>query len=71
MIAAKCGEPGPLNVLAGSWGTSQEVPLRATCELTASSRPISDSEIDFLVWLPAPEDWNGKYLQTGNGGGRG
>ena len=68
VIAAKWVEAGPLKVPAGSWGTSQEVPVPRHCELTAVSRPTSDSEIDFLVWLPAPEDWNGKYLQTGNGG---
>jgi hypothetical protein len=29
-------------------------------------RPTPDSEIGFELWLP--EVWNGRYLQTGNGG---
>jgi hypothetical protein len=31
-----------------------------------TSSPTSDSSIGIEVWLPA--DWNGKYLQSGNGG---
>jgi Tannase and feruloyl esterase len=38
------------------------------CEVTGVSRPTSDSEIAFMVWLPPKESWNGKYLQRGNGG---
>ncbi len=37
------------------------------CDVKATARPTSDSEINFEVWLP-PSDWNGKYQQVGNGG---
>jgi len=30
------------------------------CDVKASARPTSDSEINFEVWLPS-SDWNGKY----------
>ncbi len=38
------------------------------CEVKGVARPTSDSEIHFELWLPPPEQWNGKYLQHGNGG---
>ena len=38
------------------------------CEVTGIARPTTDSEITFLLWLPAKETWNGKYVQRGNGG---
>ncbi len=37
------------------------------CEVKGTSRPTSDSEIKFQVWLPV-SGWNGKYQQVGNGG---
>jgi feruloyl esterase len=37
------------------------------CEVRGVSRPSSDSEISFEVWLPLT-GWNGKYRQNGNGG---
>jgi feruloyl esterase len=40
--------------------------LPAFCRVQITSRPTSDSEIEIEVWLPT--DWNGKYLQVGNGG---
>src|SRR5262249_22955656 len=41
--------------------------LPAHCEVKGISRPTSDSEIKFEVWLPM-SSWNGKYQQVGNGG---
>jgi feruloyl esterase len=38
------------------------------CEVAGVARPTSDSEIDFLLWLPPADAWNGKYMQVGNGG---
>jgi len=38
------------------------------CQVAGVARPTSDSEISFLLWLPAPSVWNGKYMQRGNGG---
>src|SRR5262249_60109796 len=40
------------------------------CRVTGSIKPSSDSDIRFEVWLPA-QNWNGKFLQTGNGGAAG
>ncbi len=44
--------------------------LPAFCRVTGSIAPSPDSDIRFEVWLPA-ENWNGKFLQTGNGGAAG
>jgi feruloyl esterase len=44
--------------------------LPAFCRVTGSIAPSADSDIRFEVWLPA-ENWNGKFLQTGNGGAAG
>ena len=41
--------------------------LPAFCRVAGISKPTSDSEIRFEVWLPAA-GWNGKYEQVGNGG---
>ena len=38
------------------------------CEVESTARPTSDSEINFLLWLPYADAWNGKYMQLGNGG---
>ncbi len=37
------------------------------CDVKATARPTSDSEIKFELWLPST-GWNGKYQQSGNGG---
>ena len=39
------------------------------CRVTGSIKPTADSDIRFEVWLPT--NWNGKFLQTGNGGAAG
>ncbi len=36
--------------------------------MLAISKPAPDSEVHFEVWLPAAENWNGKFQGTGNGG---
>jgi hypothetical protein len=41
--------------------------IPAHCDVKATARPTSDSQIGFEVWLPA-SGWNGKYEQVGNGG---
>jgi hypothetical protein len=38
----------------------------AFCRVQITSSPTSDSSIGIEVWLP--QNWNGKYLQSGNGG---
>ena len=44
--------------------------LPAFCRVTGSIRPTPESDIRFELWLPVT-DWNGKFLQTGNGGAAG
>jgi len=38
----------------------------AYCRISGSAHPTSDSDIRFEVWIP--ENWNGRYVQYGNGG---
>jgi feruloyl esterase len=38
------------------------------CQVEATLRPTSDSEIKIEVWLPETQAWNGKYEGVGNGG---
>jgi feruloyl esterase len=61
-------EAGPLKQPAGSPFKMPDVNLPRHCEVAGVARPTSDSEIDFLLWLPLAEAWNGKYMQLGNGG---
>ncbi|AXQ28575.1 tannase/feruloyl esterase family alpha/beta hydrolase [Solimonas sp. K1W22B-7] len=42
-----------------------EVP--ASCRVSGTVRPTSDSDIRFELWLPA-EGWNGRLFASGNGG---
>jgi feruloyl esterase len=41
--------------------------LPAFCRVIGVSRPTSDSNINFEVWLPS-DSWNGKFLSSGEGG---
>ena len=50
--------------------TADYTKLRAFCRVTGSIKPSADSDIRFEVWLPA-DGWNGKFMQTGNGGAAG
>jgi tannase/feruloyl esterase len=53
--------------LPGAATPSALIPnLPAFCRVQITSSPTSDSSIGIEVWLP--ENWNGKYLQSGNGG---
>ena len=48
--------------------TGQSLPgLPAFCRVIGVSRPTSDSDIRFEVWLPA-DSWNGKFVSSGEGG---
>jgi len=40
------------------------------CRVAGSIAPAEDSDIRFELWLPV-DDWNGRFLQTGNGGAAG
>lgn len=54
--------PGPPGL-----GNAPALVAPAHCAVQAVTRPTKDSEIRFELWLPASE-WNGKYVQLGNGG---
>ena len=36
------------------------------CKVAVTSKPTADSDIRLELWIPA--NWNGKYVQVGNGG---
>lgn len=55
---------GPIS--AGS-GNAPAIEVPARCVVKAIARPTTDSEIKMEIWLPAA-NWNGKYMQAGNGG---
>jgi feruloyl esterase len=44
--------------------------LPAFCRIAATLTPTKDSDIRIEVWMPA-QNWNGKFLGTGNGGASG
>lgn len=46
-------------------GVSMQLP--AYCKVTGVIKPAADSNIGFQVWLPKA-DWNGRFMQVGNGG---
>ncbi len=58
-------------VTSGTLAVSEQAPpvhgLPAFCRVTGIMRPTTDSEIRFEVWMPQ-QDWNGRFLGTGNGG---
>jgi hypothetical protein len=58
-------------VTSGTLAVSEQAPpvqgLPAFCRVTGVIRPTSDSAIHFEVWMPE-QDWNGRFLGTGNGG---
>ena len=50
----------------GGKGVDQYKPLPAFCRISATLRPVADSEIKIEVWLPA-SNWNGSLQSVGNG----
>jgi len=50
--------------------TSAIVNLPPFCRVAATLRPTPDSNIKIELWMPE-NDWNGRFLGTGNGGGAG
>ncbi|MFO1468738.1 MAG: tannase/feruloyl esterase family alpha/beta hydrolase [Steroidobacteraceae bacterium] len=44
--------------------------LPAFCRVAGSIQPTADSDIRFELWLPL-NGWNGRFMQTGNGGAAG
>src|SRR5712672_3634272 len=48
--------------------TAATVNLPDFCRVRVVSRPVSDSEIHFELWMPPRSTWNGKFQGTGNEG---
>jgi feruloyl esterase len=78
-----CTDIGQLQLSGGRIITAEFVPagdfiapdgkhhnVRSFCRVHGVSKPTSDSEIHFELWLPA-SGWNGRYYQHGEGGGSG
>lgn len=59
-------------VAAGSYtpagSTTALANLPAFCVVKAQATPTTDSLINFELWVPSGEAWNGKLVTTGNGG---
>jgi len=72
IASAEVVAAGALSVpIAGPPGLAADYSkLPSFCRVSGSIKPTADSDIRFEVWLPA-ERWNGKFLQTGNGGAAG
>ncbi|HEX5084251.1 MAG TPA: tannase/feruloyl esterase family alpha/beta hydrolase [Blastocatellia bacterium] len=49
-------------------GSPSGARLPAFCRVEAVVTTVSDSVINFEVWIPPTESWNGKLVVTGNGG---
>lgn len=63
---------GAERIAAGSYtppGSSTAITnLPAFCRITAKATPTAESLINFEVWVPEGQAWNGKLVVTGNGG---
>jgi feruloyl esterase len=59
--------PAGVQALKTLFYRSVTLGLPGRCQVDGVSRPSSDSEIRFEVWLPLT-GWNGQYVQKGNGG---
>jgi feruloyl esterase len=68
IMSAISKDAGPLQQPARPQPGQPPLSVPAHCEVAGVARPTSDSEIDFLLWLPSAAAWNGKYMQAGNGG---
>lgn len=58
---------GALDLPRGPMGAVDTSKVPALCRVQGSLHPSDDSNIGFELWMPAT-DWNGKYVQLGNGG---
>ncbi len=55
-------------VTQGRGGPQEGPMLPAHCRIAAELAPSPDSHIEMELWMPAGNDWNGKFLAVGNGG---
>jgi hypothetical protein len=65
IVSAAVVPEGPVG--GGRAGGPAPIVVPARCVVKAVTKPSSDSEITFEVWMPV-SGWNGKYQQAGNGG---
>ena len=73
---AQAALPESSNVISATYnaqpvtvsGTSVTVPF---CRIVAASKPSSDSNIGFEVWMPPAASWNGKFQGVGSGSSAG
>lgn len=71
ITSAETVAAGAFTLAAPEFGPSPDFSkLPAFCRVTGSIHPSADSDIRFELWLPK-QGWNGKFLQTGNGGAAG
>ena len=67
---ARAVDPGPFApaIPAGGAGAAAQAfsAPRAFCQVAATLRPSSDSDIKIELWMPAA-NWNGKFQAVGNG----
>ena len=57
----------PAGAVSIGTGNARPIDMPARCIVKAIARPTSDSQIKMDIWLPAA-NWNGRYMQTCNGG---
>ncbi len=73
-VTSPSSAPEEISTLAGKpnvFGTSTITLSKPFCRVTATIKSTVKSNIKIEVWLPSPDQWNGKYLGTGNGGAAG
>ncbi len=64
-FAQQVAQGEPLVLWAGGAPVAM---ARSFCLVRGTARPVPGSHIGFEVWLPLAGEWNGKFLQAGNGG---
>jgi len=65
-INSALSQPGGPYVAPDAWHLAF-TNLPPYCEVSATIAPTSDSSINVRVWMPT-QNYNGRYLGTGNGG---
>ena len=58
----------PPGCMTGSAGCTTNTGLPQFCRVAGTATPTSDSIINFEVWIPTDDSFNGKYEQVGCGG---
>ena len=58
----------PPGCTTGSTGCTTNTGLPQFCRVAATATPTNDSIINFEVWIPTDDSFNGKYEQLGCGG---